>query len=205
MAGIKAYYQITISDTKTGKIIRRTHKRLSRSFVIQFLQMLQCHMEHAYSGTNTHAITDTSNTSRTIGINAGTVSYHNQNHWAVDAPEDVDTYGIVVGSDNTAEANTQYTLITKIADGTAAGQLDYGAHVWTDTQVVGANVDLQIQRPFINNSGGNVTVEECGIYIAAADTSATQRIFCIIRDITGTVTVADGQTLTVDYTLRTTV
>lgn len=197
MAGIKAYYQLTVSDTETGKIIKRTHKRISRSFVQQFLQLLNVHMEHAYAaGTRGPSVTDTSNTSRSFNIGGNDADLF----WAVDAVEDDGTYGIVVGSDNTAESNTQYALGTKISDGTGAGELDYGAHTWIDAQVVGANVDLQVQRTFINNSGGNVTVEECGIYVKSEGW-----FFMIIRDITGTVTVEDGQTLTVDYTLRTTV
>lgn len=195
MAGIKAYYQLTVSNPD-GSIARRTHRRVSRSFVQQFLKLLNVHMEHAYGGGHTGPqVTDTSNTTRTLTFIAA------DSHLAVDAPEDNDTYGIVVGSDNTAESNTQYVLGTQIADGTGAGQLDYGAHVWIDAQVVGANVDLQIQRTFINNSGGGVTVEECGIYVK----SYNVYFFMIIRDVTGTVTVNDGQTLTVDYTLRTTV
>jgi len=165
--------------------------------VQQFLKLLNCHMEHAYNVDHTGPqVTDTSNTAQTIAFSP----YTAKAFFAVDAPEDDDTYGIVVGSSNAAEANTDYKLGTQISDGTAAGELDYGAHVWTDAQVVGANVDLQIQRTFINNSGGNVTVEECGIYAESSN-----YYFCIIRDVTGTVTIADNQTLTVDYTIRTTV
>jgi len=209
---LKLFWQITITDTKTGKIIRRTRKRLSHSFVKQFLQLLEFSFRHAWGGAgDTVNIIDTGNTSRAAAMdtmNSATTAVPRY-FFAVDAPEDDDTYGIVVGSDNTAEDNTDYKLNTQIADGAAAGELDYTSHTWVTSAVVGANVDFQIQRPFINNSGGNVTIEECGIYLktwcVSGSTMVTGYIFCIVRDTTGTVTVADGQTATVDYTFRTTV
>jgi len=208
-ANMKLYLQITITDTKTGKIIRRTRKRLSRSFVIQYLQMIEASFRHAYAATgDTVSIKDTSNTARDcLMTNTGAVTYALNGFFAVDALEDDDTYGIVVGSDNTAEDNLDYKLNTQIADGAVAGELDYSAHTFITSAEVGANVDFQIQRPFINNSGGNVTIEEAGIYIKTifSANAATAWIFCIVRDTTGTVTVADGQTATVDYTFRTTV
>lgn len=198
MSQIKVYYQLTVSDTKTGKTIHKTRKKLCRSFVLQFLKYIEFCMRHAYGGAGTAvSITDTGNTARSL-------SADNQAFWlyfSVDCPVSDDTYGVLVGSDNTAETNTDYVLGTQIAEGAAAGQLNHGAHVWTATQVVGANVDLKIQRPFINNSGGAVTIEEVVIYLK----SRTPWYFCILRETTGTVNVAAGQTATVDLTVRTTV
>jgi len=200
---LKLYFQITITDTKTGKLIRRTRKQLSRSFVLQFLQYFEMSVRHAYEvAGDIVSIKDTGNVARNFQAIINRDMYQ---AWSCDAIEDDDTYGIIVGSDNTAEANTDYKIITQIADGAAAGELDYSAHTFVTSAVVGANVDFQIQRPFINNSGGNVTIEEAGIYLKAVDNIATPRFVCIVRDTTGTVTVADGQTATVDYTFRTTV
>jgi len=202
-APLKLYLQITVTDTKTGKVIRRTRKRLCHSFVLQFLQLFEVSIRHAFAvAGDIISIKDTGNVARSIQASTLPLAYAT---WAIDCPEDDDTYGIVVGSDNTAEANTDYKIITQIADGAAAGELDYSAHTFTTSAEVGANVDLKIQRPFINNSGGNVTIEEAGIYTEHNDTSAAARFFCIVRDTTGTVTVADGQTATISFTFRTTV
>ena len=204
-ANMKMKFRLVVTDTKTGKPIRRTRWRNSHSFVIQFLQMLQGSMEHAYAGTNSYAMTDTGNTSRTVAIGINSGVHYSGYHWSLNAPVDGDTYGIVVGTDNTAETNTDYVLGTQIADGSGAGQLDYSSHTWTDAAEVGANVDMYVQRPFINNSGGGITIEETGIYVTVQDSGATQRYFCIVRDTTGGVTVNDGQTCTVEYLFRTTV
>lgn len=202
-APLKLYLQITITDTKTGKLIRRTRKRLSHSFVLQYLQYLEMSMRHAYGAVgDLVSIKDTGNAARNFQVSGIFYTYC---AWSVDAAEDDDTYGVVVGSDNTAEDNLDYALNTQIADGQAAGELDYSAHTWITSAEVGANVDFKVQRPFINNSGGNVTIEEAGIYISTRDNTSANRIVCIVRDTTGTVTVADGQTATISYTFRTTV
>jgi len=201
-ASQKLYFQLTVTDTKTGKIIRKTRKRLCRSFVIQYLKLLETTMRHVhnYAG-DVISVTDTGNTARNVQATNRSV----YDFWSLDAPEDEDTYGIVVGSDNTAVDNLDYKLNTQIADGQAAGELDYSAHTWLTSAEVGANVDMKIQRPFINNSGGNVTIEEAGIYVICLDSNDVLRYFCIVRELTGTVTVADGQTATIDFTFRTTV
>lgn len=192
------YIQITVSDTKTGRIIRKTRKKLSRSFVIQFLQFIESMSTTAYGVAGTAiTITDTGNTGRSMSAaSAGVSSY-----WAIGAVANDDTYGVVVGSDNTAETNSDYVLGTQIAEGAGAGQLNHGAPNVTTTGVVGANVDMVYQRPFINNSGGAVTIEEAGIYLK----TTPGWFFCLVRDTTGTVTVNNGQTATVSYTFRTTV
>jgi len=196
------YYQIIVSDTKTGKVIRKTRKRRSRSFVKQFLQLLEASLRHEY-GSAGHSVStlDTGNTSRVIVTDSGK---NTTEWWCADAVENDGTYGLVVGTSSSAESNTDYQLGTIIAEGSGAGQLDYSSHTWITTAVVGANVDFQVQRPFINNSGGSITIEEVGLYVKFSVPTGTF-IFCVIRDITGSVVVADGQTATVDYTFRTTV
>lgn len=186
-ANLKMKYRLVVTDTETGKLVKRTKWRNSRSFTIQFLQNLQVQMEHA-----NQYLTDITNTSRLITIDS--------HAFRCDAPENSSAYGIVVGTDNTAEQNSDYALGTQIVDGSGAGQLDHSSHTWIDAAEVGANVDMYIQRPFINNSGGAITIEECGIYVYS-----TTYTLCIVRDTTGGVTVNDEQTCTVEYLFRTTV
>jgi len=209
---LKLFWQITVTDTKTGKIIRKTRKRLCRSFVKQYLQLQEAFFRHAIGADGDIVnIIDTSNTSRAAQMGSiYTAMAHTPKYiLAVDAIEDDDTYGIVVGSDNTAVDNLDYKLNTQIADGQAAGELDYSSHTWVTSAEVGANIDFKVQRPFINNSGGNVTIEEAGIYTYTwcrkGDAYDTGYIFCIVRELTGTITVADGQTATISFTFRTTV
>lgn len=188
---------ITITDNKTGKIVYRKTVE-SHSFVVGFLKMLQALLDDR---TNI-SCTDTGNTARTIGYSASAL----QNmKLFIDAGAGVTDYGIVVGTGTGAESNSDYALGTLIAHGVGAGQLSYGSTSWVDAQVIGVNVDLQILRALVNNSGGEITIEEVAIYARTTDASGNGRYFCIIRDLTGGVAVADGQTATITYTIRTTV
>ncbi|GAI73856.1 unnamed protein product, partial [marine sediment metagenome] len=72
--------------------------------------------------------------------------------------------------------------------------------------VAAGNVDLVVTRTFTNSSGGSITVREIGIYCFSTDTGAIARYFCIVRDVLATPqAVGNGEILTVQYTLRTTV
>jgi len=188
MVNVKAYYQLTVRDAN-GKIVRRTRRKLSKSFVIAFLKIVEVQMRQITSGVTDE---DTGGTSRTLGC--GTAGLK------CEAAIGASTYGIVVGTGTGAESNIDNALGTQIAHGTGSGQLSYGAMSYTTTAVVGANVDLIATRTFNNGSGASITVQEVAIYAYGA-----LYIFCIVRDLTGAVAVANGQTLTVDYTLRTTV
>jgi len=78
-----------------------------------------------------------------------------------------DTMGILVGTGTTGFTSTDTALATKIANGTGAGQLEYG--VCPDTSItaepatVGDKTSMKIARNFINNSGASITIKEVGI------------------------------------------
>jgi hypothetical protein len=197
------YYRCIVTD-KNGKIVKRTHWRKSRSFVIQFLQLLS-----ALNQATSKTIVDVTEASQTA---KGTL-YENTSNFVfraleIAAPDDNADYGIVVGTGTTSPTNTDRKLVTKIAHGTGAGQLDYGAHNFTNPAVVGANVDYVISRSFYNGSGASITVNEIGIYARYYASVAGQYYTfyaCIVRDVITPITVANTQTLTVQYTIRTTV
>ncbi|GAH83419.1 unnamed protein product, partial [marine sediment metagenome] len=98
--------------------------------------------------------------------------------------------------------NENFALDTKIADGAGGGQLSYQAVLLVAPHVDGANVDLHISRPFLNESGGTITVKEIGIIIR---NSTDAKYHLILRDVVADEDVDDDFTLTVIYTLRTTV
>lgn len=83
------------------------------------------------------------------------------------APDNDDSYGIVVGSSDTPLSLDQYSLGSKIPHGSGAGQLDYGTSTSTETLDTGVTPPvyrLRIVRPFTNTSTGSVTIREVGIY-----------------------------------------
>ena len=189
MFGIKAYYQLFLHD-KDGKLVWKSRKRRSKSFVIAFLQLIEA--QGNFAAVDIQDITDTT---KSIGANT-------QNIRTAGAVGEVNR-GIVAGTGTAAEANDDYGLETLIAHGVGAGQLSYGLQAVVGAAVVGANVDLIFTRALLNSSGGLITVTEIGMYCSAG---VVPNYFCIIRDVLPAgVDVPDGQTLTVQYTLRTTV
>ena len=87
----------------------------------------------------------------------------------------------------------------------AAGEFQWEAHAYTTTGRVGGNVDYEQRRTYTNGSGGSITIEEIGMYVDTFDSGEASQHFCILRDLTGGVAVADTYTASVKYTLRTTV
>lgn len=165
----------------------------SHSFLLQFLSLLGGY----WGGFN--ASTDVTNTSRAC-TNGGYMA--NTSYWFnFNATEHTQTHGIVVGINTgvTAESNTNYKLDTIINHGVTSGTLHYGGQQFVIPQVVGSNVDMILSRDFYNQSGGSITVKEVGMYVLAGYS------FCIVRDVVSDTPVANADTLTVQYTLRTTV
>jgi len=189
---VRIYYTITVRDIK-GKIIKRMRRR-SRSFLIQFLEIMYIH--HAQVGSID-----------VTPISGGTDVWGNTAVPMANCAAGETEAGILVGTGTTAKSNTDYALATQIAHGTGSGQLSYGSQAFTQPAVVGANVDYVLTRTFQNGSGASITVNEIGFAVGeatAAPTTTTGRL--IIRDVLAAgVAVGNGQTLTVEYTIRTTV
>lgn len=110
----------------------------------------------------------------------------------------ITTYGTVVGSGTGAFDFDNYALGTLIAHGTGAGQLQYGAVTFNAPQTSGNDRYFEIIRTFQNGSGSGVTVNEIGLYGNSASV-----YFCLAREVLGTsITVPNGQTLTVTYKIK---
>ena len=190
---MKLSYRLMVID-KHGKVVKKTRWRKSKSYVFQWMQVIACQVTKA----------DIPNVKDTGGANI-TVKTHEQNLRGQDCLVGDASKGIVVGSGTTAPANDDYQLETQIAHGVGAGQLQYQAGSYSVPAIVLGNVDFVITRTFLNQSGDTVTVTEIGYYFMAYDGSTT-KYFCGIRDVLATaVDVPNGQTLLVQYTVRTTV
>ena len=119
----------------------------------------------------------------------------------LDAPVNESGYGIVVGTGDTAETNTDHKLETQLTEGMGAGNITHGEQIIGAAAVVGANVDMDIKRAFTNGTGSTITVKEAGVYA-----SLSINYHCILRDVLSpAVDVPDKCSLTVIYTVRTTV
>lgn len=195
--GVQLLIRAVVKDPD-GKIIHDTGQKPSKSFVIQFLEVVYGIFNALAVGG--YEITATDGTEDYVYV-------HDQNcnqHFIVDAGVNVSTHGIVVGTGDTAETNTDYKLQTQLTEGVGAGNITHGAMTVGAVAVVGANVDLELKRSFTNNTGSTITVKEAGIYIFL--NYSTLFYHCIIRDVlVSPIDVPDKCTLTVYYTLRTTV
>lgn len=111
------------------------------------------------------------------------------------------TYGVVVGTGNTAENLNDYILESKIGEGIGVGQLNHQIMV-RDNLIYNPLTDtfsIDFTRAFHNNSGATITIRELGIYVRAS-VVATQYIYCMIRDVLPTpIEVPTGQKVTITY------
>lgn len=193
---LETYYRILKHDP-LGRLVKDTGLLPSHSYVIQFLEYIWA----CFYGTNKSA-TDVDN-AESVLVDA---SEFQSRFGRIDAGIGNDTHGIVVGTNagTTAEDNENYKLDTKILHSAvgAADKLNYQAVTFVKAREVGANVDLDVNRTFLNESGGTISVKEIGIIIKNSDDT---KYHLILRDVVTQEDVEDGYTLTVVYTIRTTV
>jgi len=208
-------------------------ERVSRSFLLQFIELLYC--AHAQiqqvapyvmtdvDGNPQDIDSDTDNTVRQRGMkanlqvgssagygrvlfNVGIYGDYSALDWhALEA----DMVGIQVGTGVVAVTSIDYALGTRIVNGSGPGEFEYGGCDLLYMVIADPNGEFTIRRYFTNNSGGGITVEEVGIYAVGTewDNSAARHVwpFCITRDLTGGVAVADTEILRVTYVPQITV
>jgi hypothetical protein len=108
------------------------------------------------------------------------------------------SYGIVVGTDDTAETWNDYALGAQISHGAGAGQLEYALQ---NSPGFSGNKTITHSRSFTNNSAGTVTIKEVGLifYTSVNSFSETNKVL-YARDVLGTpVDVDNGEIITVNY------
>ena len=181
---LKAFINWKIYD-KNGILLEESEHR-ANSLVRQFMCLVLKDMFDAL-GLN---IRDTGNTLRLLNTS--------QSMMTVDAAAISDLYGILVGTGTNAVTVLDYALQTKIAHGTGAGQLSYGAcTVSADVIEDGSDVYFLIQRIFTNSSGGDITIKEVGI---AAKDGGTQ-YFLYDRTLSEK-TITNGSNATLTYKIK---
>lgn len=198
---IETYYRILRHDPE-GKLVEDSGLIPSHSYVIQFLELTEAFFKLGYGAYR--MATDVDNAeSLIVDSRTGKSAV---NYGRMDAGAGVSAYGIVVGTNDgaTAEANDNYKLDTKILHSGVgeAGKLNYQAVTLVAPYVSAPNVDFDISRAFLNETGSTITVKEIGIICKnVLDT----KYHLLLRDVVVDKDVLDGYTLTVVYTLRTTV
>jgi len=184
---IQKQWEIRTADGK----VKRTRKKRCNSYVLAFLDLLRTIM----TGTASVSTLDTSNTARNVSQ-----STNNLGTWGIVG--DIN-YGPVVGTGSTAVALADYKLVTRIAHGVGAGQLQYAATTFTAAVTSGTTRRFTIIRSFTNSSGASITINETGIYCMGG---STPWYFCAERALESPgVAIANGATGTLTYTISITV
>jgi len=183
---------------KKGQLLRSL-KQKSRSFLKQFIQLIE-----VQTNQTSKDLTDITGTSRSVSYDCHNFfSTPGGGHGYPDPDQrkaQVENVGIVVGSGTTAVTPTDTKLETKIAHGKSAGQLLHLGNALYPVVVSAPDAYVDLVRFFENQSGGDVTINEVGIYALA---SPNQYAFCICRDVLSTsVTVANGELLKVRYRIK---
>jgi len=121
------------------------------------------------------------------------------------APDNNDSYGIVVGSGTKPVVISDYNLASKISHGTGSGQLDYNPttvdDLVIDTSVSPPVAIIRMRRTFTNLSGANVTINEVGL-IAALHTGGSLYYLAARDVLPQTYTVPPNATATVIVTMK---
>ena len=181
--------------------IREQRTIKSKSFVKQFLDLWIVQALNA-PDVNSMRVRDTGNALREICFSHLT--------FAANASTGDITFGIVVGTGNVAPIISDYALGVQIAHGTGVGQIQYGNVAFGLPASDAASSHFTVTRDFSNASGGDITVNEIGLYVKGQESNGifpwsstvTTRYFMTIRDlIVGGIVVPNGETLTINYRL----
>jgi len=128
----------------------------------------------------------------TFFTNAGARRYHTAFQNSV-------SYGIHVGTDDTAVDPTDYALGSHIDNGTGGGELSYGTLTISALTADGTDgYYFNCSRPFTNNSGGTITVKEIGL-VGGMNDGTGGRIFYMLRDVITPIELLNGDATTITY------
>ena len=182
------FYGFKVKDSK-GKIKRNVKKRRAHSFVTNFIKALFFQMNQTSGYGSGVANVD-------ITGAASTVEDLFSPYWGI-VEANSDHEGLVVGTDNTTEEINDYKLGAQLVHGGAAGYILYGTQAMSAPATDATTTSFAITRVFSNGSGGSIVVREIGLI------SRYSPYYLFARDVlSSAVTVADGEELTVNYTIQ---
>ena len=183
-------YEVVVRD-RHGKILERI-ATLSRSYVSAWNQCLYVLNRHT-----SFTITDTGGTGRSISYSSS-VLRANAGVGEID-------HGIRVGKGTTPITINDYALEAPCGEGTGVDQFLHQAMAVSSPAVAGSDCSFWVRRVMVNNSGSTISgIREIGCYVM---TKYSPR-YCALgyRDVLpGSVSVPDGGSITVTYTLKVTV
>jgi hypothetical protein len=216
---LRGYIEVEVRD-REGRIVGRGRHEM-RSFLNNLLRILEGEMKAKGGATlDTYNVAVASATVTLINGSSATAytEYYSGGStqgggvpFAVKAPDDDDTYGIVVGTGTLELSLDQYAPASKIAHGTGSGQLDYGLSSYEDlgldTGVTPPVYRFRITRTFSNLSGAAININEVCLFARSywkySSATSNDVKYMIARDVLSTTyTVPNGGTATVAVTVE---
>jgi hypothetical protein len=183
-------YEVVVWD-RHGKVLERIAAP-SRSYARAWNQCL--YVLNRHTG---YTITDTNGTGQYISFSSSVLR-------ASAGAGEID-HGIRVGKGTTPVTINDYALETPCGEGTGVDQFLHQATSASSPAVVGSECSFWLRRVMVNNSGLMISgIREIGCYVM---TKYSPR-YCALgyRDmLAGPVSVPDGGSITVTYTLKVTV
>lgn len=183
-------YEVVIQD-RHGKLLERIAAP-SRSYARAWNQCLYVLNRHT-----SFSITDTGGTGRSISYSSSVLR--------ANAGAGEIGYGIRVGKGTTPVTINDYALETPCGQGTGTDQFLHQATSASSPAVVGSECAFWLRRVMVNNSGSTISgIREIGCYVMMKYSPAYYGLG--YRDVLlGPVSVPDGGSITVTYTLKVTV
>jgi len=180
-------YEVVVRD-KHGKVLERIAAP-SRSYVRAWNQCL--YVLNRHTG---YTITDTGGTGRYISYSSSVLR---ANAGAGDI-----SYGICIGKGMTPVSINDYALENPCGEGTGVDQFLHQAMAAGSPSVVGYDCSFWHRRVMVNNSGSTISgIQEIGCYVMMK--YSPQYIGLGYRDVLpGPVSIPDGGSITVTYTLK---
>jgi len=183
-------YEVVVRD-KLGKVLERIVAP-SRSYVSAWNQCLYVLNRHS-----SFTITDTGGTSHSISYSSSVLR--------ANAGAGEIGYGIRIGKGTTPVTINDYALEAPCGEGTGPDQFLHQATSASSPAVAGPDCSFWLRRVMVNNSGSTISgIREIGCYVMMKYSPAYYGLG--YHDVLpGPVSVPDGGSITVTYTLKVTV
>jgi len=184
-------YTVEVRD-KDGRVLQRISAP-SRSYVQQWNQLL-----NVFTAGAVKTVKDTGGTNRDAKDN-------NTATFDTTAAIGEIVKGIRIGKGTTAVAITDYALESPCVEGVGADEFNHQLVEFTEPSVIGTTCSFTITRTMINNSGATITgIKEIGCYCCFIDVTVEYAL--AFRDVLpGALSIPDGGSITVTYTIKVTV
>jgi len=174
------YIEIEVTvRSKNGKVIKHFKKR-SDSFVANYYRIIRVLFACPLSGT----VKDMGGNDRTITC---------PNKIDVMAPEDDDSYGILIGKGTTSPTPDDYTIESQVFNDTLRHKVVSVSAV----TISGSETSFTVSRDFVNVSGADQTIYEIAEVAKVTTTEGDVEVLIFRHVESGGITVPNGATLTV--------